>query len=71
MKLKSCWCGNENIEMVSGEWLGEPSRLIRCPSCGLGVMRLIRMRPKVAEREVTQAWNERPYYEKRTRGSTG
>lgn len=71
MKLKPCWCGNEDIEMVRGEWLGEPCRLIKCSKCGLGVMRLIRMRPKVAEREVIQAWNERPYYEKRTRGSTG
>jgi len=51
--------------------LDEPNRVIKCNKCGLTIMRLVRMRPKKAEREVVEAWNERPYYEKRTRGSTG
>jgi len=71
MKIKPCWCGNKDIEITHGEWLDEPNRVIKCDKCGLTIMRLVRMRPKKAEREVVEAWNERPYYEKRTRGSTG
>jgi hypothetical protein len=67
MELKPCWCGNTEIAIVRDEWLSEPCRLIKCHKCGLMVMRLTRMRPEVAKREVEKAWNERPYYEQRIR----